>query len=115
MLSKAEVDEIKRMYPQGMKIRLIEMQGEPQMPDGLEGKVKMVDDAGQIHGVYGDPVGKKTGYGIVTGTGRMTNIRRTVRQGVRKTMGIGKTMENTRMTAGGSLSRIIIRRLCLQQ
>lgn len=27
MLSKAEVDEIKRMYPQGMKIRLIEMQG----------------------------------------------------------------------------------------
>ena len=49
MLSKAEVDEIKRMYPQGMKIRLIEMQGEPQMPDGLEGKVKMVDDAGQIH------------------------------------------------------------------
>ena len=43
MLSKAEVDEIKRMYPQGMKIRLI------QMPDGLEGKVKMVDDAGQIH------------------------------------------------------------------
>lgn len=49
VLSKAEVDEIKRMYPQGMKIRLIEMQGEPQMPDGLEGKVKMVDDAGQIH------------------------------------------------------------------
>lgn len=49
MLSKAEVDEIKRMYPQGMKIRLIEMQGEPQMPDGLEGMVKMVDDAGQIH------------------------------------------------------------------
>ena len=38
MLSKAEVDEIKRMYPQGMKIRLIEMQGEPQMPDGLEGR-----------------------------------------------------------------------------
>lgn len=49
MLSKAEVDEIKRMYPKGMKIRLFEMQGEPQMPDGLEGKVQMIDDAGQIH------------------------------------------------------------------
>ena len=36
-------------------------------------------------------------------------------QDVRKNMGTGKMMENTRMKAGGSLPRIIIRRLCLQQ
>ena len=65
--------------------------------------------------MYGDPGGKKTGYGIATGIGRMTDIRGTVQQDVRKNMGTGKTMENTRMKAGGSLPRIIIRRLCLQQ
>lgn len=35
--------------------------------------------------------------------------------GCTENMGTGKTMENTRMKAGGSLPRIIIRHLCLQQ
>lgn len=37
------------MYPEGTQIILQEMRGESQMPYGLKGTVKFVDDAGQIH------------------------------------------------------------------
>ena len=37
------------MYPEGTQIVLTEMRGENQMPYGLKGTVKFVDDAGQIH------------------------------------------------------------------
>lgn len=40
---------IKKRYKPGMKIRLISMKGETQMPEGLLGTVTIVDDAGQIH------------------------------------------------------------------
>ena len=43
------VERIREMYPEGTQIILQEMQGENQMPYGLKGTVKFVDDAGQIH------------------------------------------------------------------
>lgn len=43
------VNEIREMYPEGTQIVLTEMRGENQMPYGLKGTVKFVDDAGQIH------------------------------------------------------------------
>ena len=43
------VKEIREMYPEGTQIVLKEMRGESQMPYGLKGTVKFVDDAGQIH------------------------------------------------------------------
>lgn len=43
------VEKIREMYPQGTKIFLNEMRGEPQMPYGLKGEVTHVDDIGQIH------------------------------------------------------------------
>ena len=43
------VDEIREMYPEGTQIVLEEMSGESQMPCGLKGTVKFVDDIGQIH------------------------------------------------------------------
>lgn len=43
------VERTREMYPQGTKVKLIRMKGEPQMPIGLIGKVQFVDDAGQIH------------------------------------------------------------------
>jgi len=43
------VEKIREMYPEGTQIILQEMQGENQMPYGLKGTVKFVDDAGQIH------------------------------------------------------------------
>ena len=43
------VEEIKEMYPEGTQIVLEEMSGESQMPCGLKGTVKFVDDIGQIH------------------------------------------------------------------
>lgn len=36
----------------GDKIRIIYMEGEPQYTD-REGRVTMIDDAGQIHGTWG--------------------------------------------------------------
>ena len=43
------VKKIREMYPEGTQIILQEMRGEGQMPYGLKGTVKFVDDAGQIH------------------------------------------------------------------
>lgn len=40
---------IKRDYPIGTKLRLIHMEGEPQMVAGITGTVNHVDDMGQIH------------------------------------------------------------------
>lgn len=36
-------------YPVGARVMLYEMDGEPQMPEGLEGTIYHVDDIGQIH------------------------------------------------------------------
>ena len=44
-----KLKEIREMYPEGTHIVLTEMAGESQMPYGLKGTVKFVDDAGQIH------------------------------------------------------------------
>lgn len=52
MLSKSEVDKIKQKYPKGTPIRLFKMAGEDQLPFGTEGKVKKVDDIGQIHVIW---------------------------------------------------------------
>ena len=44
-----KLKEIREMYPEGTQIVLTEMADESQMPYGLKGTVKFVDDAGQIH------------------------------------------------------------------
>lgn len=36
----------------GDKIRILQMQGEPQY-EGKEGVIEQIDDAGQIHGTWG--------------------------------------------------------------
>lgn len=43
------VEKIREQYPEGTLIELEEMSGEPQMICGLKGKVRFVDDMGQIH------------------------------------------------------------------
>lgn len=43
------VEKTRKMYPQGTKVKLIRMEGEPQMPMNLIGEVTFVDDVGQIH------------------------------------------------------------------
>lgn len=43
------VQSIRKKYPPGTKVELIEMTGEPQMLSGLKGEVRFVDDIGQIH------------------------------------------------------------------
>lgn len=47
--NREKLEVLQKRYPQGTKIRLEEMEGEPQMPRGLKGRVDFVDDIGQIH------------------------------------------------------------------
>lgn len=51
MLTQKEVREIKEKYLPGMKIELIRMEGE-DIPRGIVGTVRSVDDIGQIHMVW---------------------------------------------------------------
>lgn len=48
-LKPYQVEQIKKRYPVGTRIQLDHMEGERDMPDGLRGMVKMVDDQGQLH------------------------------------------------------------------
>ena len=44
-----KLKEIREMYPEGTQIVLTKMAGKSQMPYGIKGTVKFVDDAGQSH------------------------------------------------------------------
>lgn len=48
-LKPYQVAQIKKKYPVGTRIQLDHMEGERDMPDGLCGTVKFVDDQGQLH------------------------------------------------------------------
>lgn len=48
-LKPYQVEQIKKKYPLGTRIQLDHMEGEHDMPDGLQGVVKHVDDQGQLH------------------------------------------------------------------
>lgn len=43
------IEQLKTKYKKGVRVKLISMEGEPQMPEGLNGVVTLVDDMGQIH------------------------------------------------------------------
>ncbi len=51
-LKQQKEKNMKNLELIGKKMRIIEMQGEPQYT-GKEGTVRHVDDAGQIHGTWG--------------------------------------------------------------
>ena len=44
-----QIERLKELFPADTRIELISMEGEPDMPKGLQGKVDMVDGIGQIH------------------------------------------------------------------
>lgn len=46
--TREEVQEIKRRYPPGTRIRLIDIDDPQAVPLGTEGEVLRVDDAGQL-------------------------------------------------------------------
>jgi len=48
-MTAEQIKKTKEWYCNGVTIKLISMDREPQMPPGLTGKVSYVDDAGQIH------------------------------------------------------------------
>lgn len=48
MFDREFAQRIKEQYPVGTRIRLNHMSDPQAVPDGTEGEVRMVDDAGQI-------------------------------------------------------------------
>ena len=54
MFKKEHVHYLKTQYPTGVRVTLYNMLGETHMPSGLTGIVRFVDDAGQIHVVWGN-------------------------------------------------------------
>ena len=44
MLRREQIERLKERYPAGTVVRLGQMEGEHQMPSGMEGKVIGVDD-----------------------------------------------------------------------
>lgn len=48
MESRAKVERLRRMYPSGVKVELLEMDDPQAPPTGTLGEVIAVDDAGQI-------------------------------------------------------------------
>ena len=49
MLSERQIQGIREKYPEGTLIRLGNMEGETRVPPGCRGRVRLVDDIGQIH------------------------------------------------------------------
>ena len=71
MPDKKEVERLKLDYPEGTRIRLIEMDDPyTKLPQGLQGTVRFVDDIGTIH------VGWDNGssLGLIEGEDRFEKI-----------------------------------------
>lgn len=49
MVTRKQLEMLRKQYPAGAEVCLDHMEGESRMPSGLKGKVLCVDDAGQIH------------------------------------------------------------------
>ncbi len=49
MVTRKQLELLRKRYPAGAEVCLEHMDGESGMPSGLKGKVLCVDDAGQIH------------------------------------------------------------------
>lgn len=49
IVTRQQLELLRKRYPAGAEVCLEHMDGESGMPPGLKGKVVCVDDAGQIH------------------------------------------------------------------
>ena len=71
------VEYLRKMYPEGTKIHIHWMEGEPHYV-GKEGVVEFVDDAGQIHGTWG-------GCALLAETDKFTVLERPKEKAFRAT------------------------------
>ena len=49
MITKQKIEELRKNYPKGTRVRLISMDDMQAPPSGCLGTVKFVDDIGTIH------------------------------------------------------------------
>lgn len=71
------VEYLRKMYPEGTKVHIDRMEGEPQYT-GKQGIVEFVDDAGQIHGTWG-------GCALLAETDKFTVLERPKEKAYRAT------------------------------
>lgn len=49
MLTRKEIEELRKRYPKGTRVRLVYMEDIQAPPAGCMGTMRMVDDIGTIH------------------------------------------------------------------
>ncbi len=49
MISKMKIEELRKQYPKGTRVRLVSMDDTQAPPAGCLGTVRFVDDIGTIH------------------------------------------------------------------
>lgn len=49
MYNEEKINNIKKMYPIGTRIKLISMEDNYNVPSGTQGTIDFIDDEGQIH------------------------------------------------------------------
>ena len=64
MLTGKEVEELRKRYPKGTRVRLIRMDDMQAPPAGCLGRVLIVDDIGMIHVAWDNGCSLGVVYGV---------------------------------------------------
>ena len=64
MLTRKEVEELRKRYPKGTRVRLIRMDDMQAPPAGCLGRVRIVDDIGTIHVAWDNGSSLGVVYGV---------------------------------------------------
>ncbi len=64
MLTGKEVEELRKRYPKGTRVRLIRMDDMQAPPAGCPGTVRLVDDIGTIHVLWDNGSSLGVVYGV---------------------------------------------------
>jgi hypothetical protein len=64
MLTRKEVEELRKRYPKGTRIKLIHMDDVQTPPSGCMGTVRFVDDIGTIHVAWDNGSSLGVVYGV---------------------------------------------------
>ncbi len=64
MLTNNEIEQLRKRYPTGTRVRLIRMEDLHSPPDGCMGTVRLVDDIGTIHVAWDNGSSLGVVYGV---------------------------------------------------
>ena len=64
MLTNNEIEQLRKRYPTGTRVRLSKMEDIQSPPDGCLGTVRLVDDIGTIHVAWDNGSSLGVVYGV---------------------------------------------------